>query len=366
MAKSSFTTQKHKAKPTITTPKPTSKPTKIPKATVISSKPPAPYTTPPPVFQPFLQGLNPKHIYIVHIDTHQWTFKRKIFAVPVLMNVVIAILLIWRARVALPLYAAILLATLGYESTAKVDYRHLDWIPLLSVGGRRALMFLVDWLLAVYIVPWPLDFFLESPANPALWRWRIGFQDQEIVVRKSRKWDGELPRDWLAEEADPAVYEQKIMPAIDRKYLDTKTGYLLMDKNWNLDFTGMIAAHALVKQGKASFSDFRKTVIVYSEDHGWLVWQVWKLDEGSQEEGRRKIVLFKDKLTAMGKENLFFKWIELIQYETSQPGRFTEERQTGTMRKAKALFDSEGVDFDKFWDEVGGVQGLPGVSPPSS
>ena len=366
MAKSSSSTQKRNAKVIASNPKSTSNSTLNPATATSHTKPPAPYSTPPPALQPFLLGLNPAHIYIVHIDTHQWTFKRKIFAVPVLMNVVIALLLLWRARVALPLYAAILLATLGYESTAKVDYQHLDWIPLLNVGGRRALMFLIDWLLAVYIVPWPLDFFLGSPANPALWRWRIKFQDQEIVVRKSRKWDKELAKNWLAEDADPAVYQHKIMPAIDRKYVDLKTGYMMMDKNWNLDFAAMIASHALVKQGKAAFSDFRKTVIVYSEDHGWLIWPVWKLDEGSQEEGRRKIVLFKDKLTVMGKENLFFKWIELIQYETSQPGGFTEERQADTMRKAKTLFESEGVDFDKFWEEVGGVQGLPGMSSPSS
>ena len=282
------------------------------------------------------------------------------------MNIFITLLLLWRASVALPLYAAILLATLGYESPARVDFRHLDWIPLLDVGARRALMFLADWLLAVYIVPWPLDFFLGSPASPALWRWKIKFQDQEIVVRKSRQWDKELPKDWLAEEADPTVYEHKIMPAIDRKYVDLKTGYMMMDKNWNLDFAGMITAHDLVKQGKATFSDFRKAVITYSEDHGWLIWSLWKLDEGSQEEGRRKIVLFKDKLTLMGKENLFFKWIELIQYETSQPGGFTEERKVDTMKKARTLFESEGVDFEKFWEEVGGVQGLPGMSPPSS
>lgn len=71
--------------------------------------------------------------------------------------------------------------------------------------------------------------------------------------------------------------------------------------------------------------------------------------------------MFKDKLTSMGKENLFFSWVELIQFETSQPGGFTKDRQTRTMGRAKELFEAQGVDFDQFWKEVGGTDGLPGM-----
>ena len=120
----------------------------------------------------------------------------------------------------------------------------------------------------------------------------------------------------------------------------------MLDKSWDLDYAGMITAHSLVSSGKMNISDFEKTVIVYSETHGWLVWQVYKLDEGNQEDGRKKLILFKDRLTAIGKENLFFRWIELLQYETSQPGGFTPERQVDAMKKAKQLFESQGVDFD--------------------
>jgi hypothetical protein len=31
------------------------------------------------------------------------------------------------------------------------------------------------------------------------------------------------------------------------------------------------------------------------------------------------------------------------------------------MAKAKVLFEAQGVDFDKFWDKIGGLQGLPGM-----
>ena len=70
---------------------------------------------------------------------------------------------------------------------------------------------------------------------------------------------------------------------------------------------------------------------------------------------------FKDELTALGKENLFFRWIELVQFESSQPGGFGPERQKHTMIKAKEMFEDQGIDFDKFWAKIGGMQGMPGM-----
>lgn len=330
------------------------------KSTTVSEIP-APYSVPPPVLKPFLAELDPAHIYIVHVDNHPWMFKRRIFAVPVLMNVVVALLLLWRAAVALPSYGAIVLATLGHNNDAKVDFEHTDWATLSWIAVTRALMFFCDWALARFLFSWPREFFFGSPASPTSWRWKVGFRDQEVVVRKSRRWDQALPSNWLEEDTNGPVYQERILPAIDRAWVQAKTGYLMMDKNWDLDFQGMILAYALVSQGKASVSDFQKTVIVHSEAHGWLTWSIYKLDEGGHEENRKKIVEFKDRLTAMGKENLFFRWIELIQYETSQPGGFTPERQAQAMAKAKELFESRGVDLEELGREIGGIEALPGM-----
>jgi hypothetical protein len=67
-----------------------------------------------------------------------------------------------------------------------------------------------------------------------------------------------------------------------------KTGYLMMDKSWDLGFAGMITAHQLVISGKASLENFQKTVIVYSEHNGWLVWPVHNsTQEVMRREGRR-------------------------------------------------------------------------------
>lgn len=63
----------------------------------------------------------------------------------------------------------------------------------------------------------------------------------------------------------------------------------------------------------------------------------------------------------MGKESVFFRWIELIQYESTQPGGFTSERQASAMRQAKEMFENQGIDFEMFWREIGGMEGMPGL-----
>ncbi len=343
------------------------------------SPPPAPFSLPPPNLQPFLSTLDKTHIYITHIDTHPWPFKRRIFAVPILMNVAIVLLLAWRAYVAIPSYVAIALATLGYSTEAKVDLHDTDWTTLLAITVQRALMFLFDWSLLRFLGPWPLHFFAGAPANPTSWRRSVGFQDREVAVRVSRKWDQALPPGWAADadakaKANPnpkgehddkeAVFRERIMPAIEPRWIRAKTAYLMMDKSWDLDFAAMMAAHRLVSTRVLRLDDFQTSVFLHSEPHGgWLVWPVHELDAAatsSQEIGRRKIVAFKDRLTGMGKENLFFRWIEIVQYESSQPGGFTAERQAVAMRKAREAFEGQGVDFEQFWRDVGGMEGMPG------
>jgi len=62
----------------------------------------------------------------------------------------------------------------------------------------------------------------------------------------------------------------------------------------------------------------------------------------------------------MGKENLFFRWIELLQYESSQSGGFTKERQASILAKARTLFEEQGIDLDDFLGAEGS-RALPGL-----
>ena len=267
-----------------------------------SSGPPTPYSTPPPVLRPLLETLNPEHVYITHVDSHPKALKQRIFMVPVLMNIVIACLLLWRAQVALPNYGRLILVILGYENELKVNTEQAHWTTLLDVLVGRTFMLFIDFTLAKFVLPWPMDFFAGSPGNPVKWRWSVGFQDVEIVVRRSRRWDQTLRTGWLTEGPEGAVYKERILPAIDKEWVRTKTSYTMMDKNWDLDFAGMVTAHELVKQGKASLQDFQKTVIVYTEDNGWVIWPVWTLEQGSSEQERKLFRIFNDELRASRKE----------------------------------------------------------------
>ncbi|KAK5170767.1 hypothetical protein LTR04_004091 [Oleoguttula sp. CCFEE 6159] len=326
--------------------------------------PPYPFTLAPSNLSPFLDLLDTSKIYITHVDTLPWQFKRRIFTVPILLNIAIAVLLLYRLYAILPTYLAIFASTLGYWTKETVDKSDKSTKQLLWLSVRRGAMFLIDFVLFRFILPWPVTFFFEAPANPVSWRWRVGFRDQEVIVRVSRKWGTEELLHGVAQGEQNPFFKVRILPAIDRQWMHGKTGYLMMDKNWDLDFALMIEVTALVMVGTLSFDDLQKSVIAYSEElSSWLLWPVHKLDEASSggEEGRKRIIRFKDTLTALGKESVFFKWIELIQYESSQPGGFTPERQQSAVAKARHVFQEQGIDFEEFLSAVGGVDGLPGL-----
>ncbi|EOD47476.1 uncharacterized protein LTHEOB_372 [Neofusicoccum parvum] len=335
------------------------------------TKPAAPPATPPPPFsrapelEPFLSTLDRERVYITHIDTQPAEFKKRIFAVPVLLNAGIAGLLLWRAWAALPVYWDMLLAALGNQTAHSVAREAATWAQLAGIAARRAAMFLADYVLVVVVGTWPLTFFAEAPGNPCRWRWAVGFRRREIYVRESRGWGA---KELLGEETDGSGGEEspwfktRVLPAIDKRYVREKTGYLMQNASWDLDFDAMVRAHKAVDNGEIEEGKFEKSVWVYGgEAVGWCVWEVHKLDHGAEDEGRKKIVAFKDRLTAMGKESLFFRWIELIQYESSLPGGFTPERQQDAVLKAKELFEKQGVDFEQFIKDLGGFEDMPGL-----
>lgn len=325
-------------------------------------KPPPPFTTAQPTLTPFLEILDKEHVYITHIDRFPADFKKRIFTVPILLNLSIAILLAWRIYAAVPVYLGLITHMLGYTTAESIDTTTRTTSELLWIVLKRSGMFMFDFLLFRFIGPWPISFFLEAPANPCLWRWRIGFRHTEIAVRQSRGWGAEELLEGVKVGEDSPFFTTRILPAIERGYMRAKTAYLMMDKNWDLDFGAMISAHYLVdKEKTATLKDFEKSVLVHSPVYGWLVWHVWKLDEqGEEEESRTKIVLLKDKLTAMGKENLFFRWIEIVQYESSG-GEFTPEKQKLTFKKVEKVFDEQGVNFRALVESVGGLDGMPGA-----
>lgn len=330
---------------------------------------PEPFTPADAALAPLLSTFDKNSVYITHIDNHPSWFKRRIFFVPVTINLVLALLLLWRAYAIFPLYWALTISLLGNPNETTIYWATTPWGKLSWLMVKRMGTFLFDWMLFKIVGPWPWTFFFESPGNPVSWRLKIGFRDDEVYVRESRGWGA---KDLLgaAEGAsgkaggESPFFKTRILPAVEPQRLTEKTGYLLMDKDFDLDFAGMINATQLLDKKEITKDLLRKSVFVWvgKEESGqWTVWDCWKLDEGSETEARQKIMLFKDRLTAMGKESLFFKWVELVQFESNAPGGFTYERQTATAEKAKKLFQDEGIDFDQFIKEIGGLGGMPGM-----
>lgn len=324
---------------------------------------PPPFTTASSALEPFLSNLDTSKVYITHIDTLPWRFKRRIFAVPLVLNLTIAALLVWRFVAIYPVYMDLFLQIMGYNTSTAAEVsgnkrtRQLVWIML-----KRGFMCLLDFVLVRFVAAWPYGFFFELPGNPVGWRWIVGFEDAEVVVRVSRSWSAEDLTQGQKQGAENPFFKTRILPAVDKHWMHGKTGYMMMGKDFDLDFAAMVGATDLIKQKRLDMNAFQTTVLMYSDGHGWLAWLVHELNQTSETQARDTIVAFKDKLTLMGKESLFFRWIELIQFESSQAEGSIPEKQAKAVGKAKILFQEQGVDFDAFLATMGGLEAMPGLA----
>ncbi|TVY17993.1 hypothetical protein LARI1_G005472 [Lachnellula arida] len=303
------------------------------------NEPPEPFSRPTSKLEPFLSTLSTNHIYITHIDTKPVDFKRKIFLVPVLMNVAIVGLILWRIKYILPWYMKICWSLMaGARNETSLDTAWMSYNDIAKEILRRSMSFVLDLMIYVFIWPWPRAFFTGRAAgNPVLWRFIVGFNREEIIVRRSRRWF-QAGLDMLEEGSEQDLVLRTVRQAVDPMWMNEKTGYLMLSKEWDLDWKLMVTATKLCDKKKMDMKDFKPTIFIHDKTFGWMtIESAVASGTAKEEEGRRKIVAFKDELTVMGKENLFFRWIELVQFESSQPGGFGPERQEDTMIKAKKI-----------------------------
>lgn len=319
-------------------------------------KPPTPFVKAPSVLEPFLETLSPNEIYLIHIDRESPDFKKQLFILPVLLNTAIVLFFAYRIYNAFYVYPEVFASALGLSSKSTVD---LTSQPIKTAAGtilRRTLTFSIDYFFITIFLAWPIRFI----QGPIYWRRKVGFRQREVVVRQSRSsWSADLERNrWIYD--DDKVVQERVVPAVAPQRVK-KSGYLLIDADWDLDYKAMVRAHELIKQIRkgsgVQLDEFRTAILVNTDDEGWLIWRVADEDTKEREQQRDQLLAFQEKLAAMGKEDLFFRWVELVQYESSQPGGFTPERQRNAMLQAQEMFESEGVDFSQFWREVGGMQG---------
>ncbi|KAK4939109.1 hypothetical protein LTR10_020595 [Elasticomyces elasticus] len=336
-----------------------------------TSGPPSPFQYAPGALQPFLSTLPTDHIYLVHIDNTPASLKTRVFVVPLLLNLLITIGLCVRMYYAAPVYFQQIITIFGYDTAYTVDTKTAGAGELISTLSSRTFLLMTDYFIFAFIGNWPKEFMFGGKVSrfvgPRQWRTTLGFRDTEIIVRRGRIWDTrlltpEMPdgvKTWKVDEE--LTIKVKIDPAMRADYL-AKTGYLLLDKDWDLDFEAMLDAHELVDTGTIQLKDLESLALVYYQKN-WLIWRVnespvVEAEAGPQDDALEK---FRSQLADLGAEDVFFRWIEIVQYETSQPGGFTEGRQAEALRELKHLLSKKGVDYAQFWSDIGGQAGLPGL-----
>ena len=343
--------------------------TSISKTTSPASVAPAPFKVAPAPLQHFASTLPTDHVYLVHIDHTPVSLKKRVFVVPVLLNVAITLILCVRVYYAAPVYLNQLITIFGYETAYSVDTENTAAPGLIDTISSRTFLLMIDYAIFVLLGSWPREFVFGSRASryisPFDWRTTVGFNEDDIIVRRARKWDSPLvkgveegERFWTPQ--DELIVQNKIEPAM-RKAYTSKTAFTLLDKDWDLDFKGIIDAHRLVKDGRVKQADLKDIALVYYNKQ-WIVWRVHEALETQEATKDDKVEAFKDKLTGLKQEGIFYRWIELVQYETSQPDGFTETRQDIALQELRSMLKAKDVDDAAFLEELGGTDALPGLN----
>ena len=347
----------------------TSKPPASTLKSTSSLDPPSPFQHVPSSLQKLASTLPTTHLYLFHLDHTAPSLKQRVFLVPVFLNLIISLLLCVRIYYAAPVYFEQILTILGYDTYYKVEPSSMTVPDLMSTVGVRTALLMVDYAIFGLLGSWPWQFLFGNKLNrytgPLSWRWTLGIRDTEVIVRRSRQWDTTLGfedeegKKWSSD--DELTLKLKIEPAM-RDALMSKTGYLLLDKDWDLDFEAMIDTHQLVEENVLDFKDVDQIVLVHYQKQ-WLIWRTKPTEEGARVDSiaDSKLRTFKDKLTQQGQEGVFYRWIEIVQYESSLPGGFTQGRQAEAMRELRRLLEERRVDYAKFWEEIGGQKGVPGL-----
>ena len=334
-----------------------------------ASGPPAPFKHLHASLQPLASTLPANHVYLVHLDRTPVDLKRRVFVVPVLLNLAITLGLCLRIYYAAPAYLQQLITIFGYDTAYSVDTKALSLNDAMSVVGTRFMLIFFDYALFVLLGSWPKEFVFGSKLSrftgPWEWRRKVWFKETEVIVRRGRNWDIPLlegneegSKTWSTQ--DELTIKFKVEPAMQPSYAG-KSGLLLLNKDWDLDFRAMVDAHRMLNDERLKIEDLDGIALVFHQKQ-WLAWKVREETTMPVANPEQESVLqkFKEKLTSLGKEDVFFRWIEIVQYETSQPGGFTEGRQVASMQELRKLLTDRGVDYEAFWDAIGGQKGLPG------
>ena len=255
----------------------------------------------------------------------------------------------------------------------------------------RMFIFFFDFVLVRVVGEWAWRFFVRGPL---WWRLQVGFLDErnEIIIRRSRRWDEnpnlgvqEGKEWWIRSQGEKSHGEGKegedeekeravevIRDAVDTQWLEKKSGMVMANWEWDIDYTAMITAQSLLSAPSSSSSTTTSTentpktlqqaiqshgplVIAYSSQNGWQVHHPSLHQQWNQDPPQNRIQALKNELTRLGHESLFFRWVELMQYESSTHGdKFSREM---AVEASKRCFEEKGVGWEEVVGKVGGGDG---------
>lgn len=348
----------------------------------VTDAPPAPFAPIPAGLAAFTNTLPTDHVFLLHADTSTSALRRKVFIVPVLLNTFLAGLLIWRLYYAVPEYLYQVLTIFGYQTSWTVDTQAMPAVDIFKVITSRTAYLMIDYLIFFVLGRWPYEFLFGSKygrfTGAAGWKLSVGFnREKEAVVRRGRGWDdsifasevirreqGKTGAQWTKEE-ELIVYTR--CTAALRKTYTSRTSYLLLDKDWDLDFQGMIDANELIDEGKLNWADMDHVVLVPFSDH-WFCWYPHAVESRGEAvpipelpTRDERLETLRQKLIAMDCEDLFYRWIEIVQYETSREGGFDSLRKKAAVEELQSMLKERGLDEHDFWQSIGGEGMLPGL-----
>ncbi|PSR97736.1 hypothetical protein BD289DRAFT_479819 [Coniella lustricola] len=326
----------------------------------IRQDPPQPFKHAPEVLEPLFATLSPKRVYIAHIDSKPVEFKRKIFMIPIIINLVITALFVWRMSRIGPWYFDLVASAFGYPNETTVPVANSTWTSIAKIVLRRAFTFSLDTSLFIFVWPWPVEFVWGSDGSPLNWRWNVGFRDKEIYIRRSKPtWDGDIAGVIQGDNRTARnLFMERISDATSSLLVSEKTGYLTVNRDWDLDWAAMVDGTMLVDNKDVALEVFTLLVILHHDDYGWVSLDMKTAGNAESDARRIQVFKFRDALAAVDKENLFYRWIEIVQFESSRPEGFGPERQVEVAKEIRELFAKEGINFDDFWRESVGSDGL--------
>ncbi|KAL9617792.1 MAG: hypothetical protein Q9160_007446 [Pyrenula sp. 1 TL-2023] len=317
--------------------------------------------------QKFSSALDSDKIYVLHVDRTPTDLKRRVFMVPVWMNILFTVGLLIRLYYAIPFYCSFIISYFGRQGDDPwIQADRLPWMDFMALVSSRLAIVGFDMFLSTKVISWPVEFCFGAPASPLKWRTSVGFQDQEAIVRKSREFHADLNSPWTVD--DLLTVKIFATEALNIQAIQ-KTAYtMIADKRWDLDFASMIRAHEFtVKSKDFRMAELDRVVLAYSPQT--RQWRIWHLDGRPQQTpvtsgdhpNEDHVVRLAKYLRERRKGALFYRYIELVQYETSLPDANTPQRRQAMLRQIKDEFAKAQLDFGRVVRDVGGYQNMPGL-----